>query len=139
MSTVAVTVGSDTGCTAGAGNRVPTGRNSAAASPPGTSGVGNRPHDAVVRAHDGQRPPGDGRVGTDLEHDVVLAIGGEGGLHLDQRAGQRQRIPRRNDAVAEVEPLPRLGERQLRPEQRGGHGDQRQHPAGRHEPSAARR
>ena len=102
-------------------------------------GVGDGPHDAVVRTHHGQRPPGDRRVGLDLEHDVLLAFGGEGGLHLHQRARQRQRIPRWNDPVAEVEPLPRLGQRQFRPEQRRGHGDERQHPAGGDEPSAPRR
>ena len=103
----------------GVGRRVPTGRNSAAA-PPSRFGVGDRPHDAVVRAHHGRRPPGDRRRRTrPRTRPPPRRSAASGGLDLHERARQRQRIPRRNDPSRRSYRSSRLGQRQARAEQRG--------------------
>ena len=63
----------------------------------------------------------------DGEHDVVDAVLLQRGLELHERAGHRQRIPRRVDLVAQVVAVVGVGQRQLLADERRGEGDDRQH------------
>ena len=88
-------------------------------------GVGDRPHDAVVVAHHGDRPAVDRRVAGDDEHDVVAALVLQRRLDLDERAGHGERVERRDLVAAQVEALVGLGEREARAERRARRGRRR--------------
>ena len=83
-------------------------------------GVGDGPDDAVVVGHHGDRPAQHGRVAGDGEDDVLLALVLQRRLDLGERARDRQRVERRHLVAAQVEALVGAGERQVRPEGRGG-------------------
>ena len=113
--TVALDAGAalPTSLAVGVGSREPTGLNSPAAV---ARAAADGPDDAVVVADHRELPARQLRRRVDVEDDGVAALVDERRLDLDQRARQRQRIPRRGDVLAQVVAVVGAGQREVRPE-----------------------